>query len=318
MAKDAAYDTDNLSVTFFNKNRVLEGAVPLLKTITRERPHIVMSSIGHLNTLVGCLSIFFPKIKFIGREASVISVLGEFSKKKSFLNKNILYKFAYKRMDTIVCQSQDMYDDFKRIYGLSDMQMALIANPAPENMHLTEKREGLLKSPRFITIGRLSPEKGHVRILNCLAKIDYSFLYTIIGSGPEEGIIKEEVKRLGLSDYVNFIPFTKKINEQLITHDVFLQGSYVEGFPNALIESCVSGVPVLAFKAPGGTKEIIENGTNGFLVVDEKEFIDKLYKIMERNWNPEAIRESVYKKYKAPVILKKYETMFNELLKYEG
>jgi glycosyltransferase involved in cell wall biosynthesis len=95
---------------------------------------------------------------------------------------------------------------------------------------------------------------------------------------------------------------------------MFLQGSYVEGFPNALLESCVVGTPVIAFNAPGGTKEIVENGINGFLVYDEGEFIEKLKG--NRVWSPKEIRESVYRKFNKDKILMQYEQLFFDILQY--
>nr|WP_298927236.1 glycosyltransferase [uncultured Allomuricauda sp.] len=314
-ASGAAYDVSKIDTTFLNKDRVLAGTLPLLKVIKKEKPDIVMSSIGHLNVILGFLSILFPGMKFVGREASVLSTFSLFAKKKSTLNIRPLYRFAYKRLDRIVCQSKDMYDDFKKIYNLSDAQMIQIANPAPENMLLSNKKENLSKTCKFITIGRLSPEKGHLRILECLSRVNFPFTYTIIGSGIEEEGIKNEVSRLNLSGSITYVPFTKKINECLIEHDVFLQGSYVEGFPNAVVESCVSGIPVIAFDVPGGTKEIIENGVNGFLVNTIDDYVEKLDTIRQIKWDSKTIRDSIYKKYHSKIIVEKYESMFKDLLK---
>lgn len=310
---DAAYDVQDVPVIFLNKDRVLFGSLPLLKTLIKLKPDIVMSSIGHLNALLGFFSILFPRTKFVGREASVVSVFSSFSKRKSLFSKQPLYRFAYKKMDMIVCQSQDMYDDFKEIYDLSSDQMIVIANPAPENMVLSTPSKTENKLKRLITIGRLSPEKGHVRVLNCLAKANFPFEYTIIGSGVEEQKIKDEAERLKLTQFIKYIPFTKRINMELIDHDLFLQGSYVEGFPNAVMESCVSGIPVLAYNVPGGTKEILEQGVNGFMVDSDDEFVEKLNEMVQLTWDPKMIRESVYKKYRAPMIIGKYESIFNEL-----
>ncbi|RIV46046.1 glycosyltransferase [Flagellimonas pelagia] len=310
---DAAYDIKDIPVVFLNKDRVLQGALPLIKIMAKAKPDIVMSSIGHLNALLGCFSILFPKTKFVGREASVISVFNSFSTRKSLFSKEPLYRFAYKQMDMIVCQSKDMYDDFKETYRLSDNQMVVIANPAPENMQLSARDMTSSKVKKLITIGRLSPEKGHLRLLESLSKVDFPFEYTIIGSGVEEKKIKDEAERLGLSQFIRYIPFTKMINEELIAHDVFLQGSYVEGFPNAVMESCVSGTPVIAYNVPGGTKEILEQGVNGFMVENDIEFLEKLNTMVRMDWDSALIRESVYKKYRAPIIVGNYEAMFKKM-----
>ena len=76
---------------------------------------------------------------------------------------------------------------------------------------------------------------------------------------------------------------------------MFLQGSYSEGFPNALLESCSVGVPVIAFNAPGGTKEIIDNGINGYIVENEEDYISKLKE--DRIWDPKIVKDTVYKKF---------------------
>lgn len=129
----------------------------------------------------------------------------------------------------------------------------------------------------------------------------------------EEKKIKDEAERLGLSQFIRYIPFTKMINEELIAHDVFLQGSYVEGFPNAVMESCVSGTPVIAYNVPGGTKEILEQGVNGFMVENDIEFLEKLNTMVRMDWDSALIRESVYKKYRAPIIVGNYEAMFKKM-----
>ena len=96
---------------------------------------------------------------------------------------------------------------------------------------------------------------------------------------------------------------------------MFIQGSFVEGFPNALLESCAVGTPVIAYNAPGGTKEIIEDDINGYLVTSSEEFLQKLeYALIKKDWNPEKIRNSVVKKFSSKEIINKYETIFTELI----
>ena len=48
-----------------------------------------------------------------------------------------------------------------------------------------------------------------------------------------------------------------------------IQTSEYEGYPNVLIESIALNTPVIAFDCPGGTKEIIQEGLNGYLVINK-------------------------------------------------
>src|SRR5690606_663346 len=102
------------------------------------------------------------------------------------------------------------------------------------------------------------------------------FNYTLVGNGVDRDEIFAHAKNLGLTDNIKHIPFTNEVATYLKENDVFLQGSFVEGFPNALLESCAVGTPVIAFKAPGGIDEIIENGINGFIADDKDDFLAKL------------------------------------------
>jgi glycosyltransferase involved in cell wall biosynthesis len=93
-----------------------------------------------------------------------------------------------------------------------------------------------------------------------------------------------------------------------------LQGSYAEGFPNALLESCSVGTPVVAFEAPGGTKEIIQNGINGYLVKNEEELLSLLTNLeLILKIKREEVIKSVAQKFDKETILNQYETLFLSL-----
>ena len=114
-----------------------------------------------------------------------------------------------------------------------------------------------------------------------------------------------------LTNNFTHIPYTDNVFDFISSSDLFLQGSYVEGFPNAVLESCMVGTPVLAFNVPGGTKEIIENGINGYLVENEEEYLKHLNK--ELNFEPIEIRNSVEEKFSELKIISQYESLFDKL-----
>ena len=197
-------------------------------------------------------------------------------------------------------------------YDIPEKKLRTINNPITDNFKLKSVTNIKSDTVKFITVARLKKLKGHKRILNCLSQLEYPFQYTIIGSGPEKENIFSQAKELGLEDKIKHIPYTNEVAKHLSENDFYLQASYAEGFPNCLIESCSVGTPAIAFKAPGGLDEIIEEGLNGFLVETEEQFIDKLNHKQE--WYPEKVRESVISKFNKNKIINDYENLLISVL----
>lgn len=313
-SKDASYDVKNIGLIFLEKSRVLDGIPALFNYIRKNKPDILVSAIGHLNTVMGLMSPFFPKSRCIIREASVISAMSEISQQNtsfSFTDKlhSITSHLSYKLVDKVICQSQDMADDFLKIYKIPLEKTVIINNPITNIFPLKKIKESTDKVVKFITVGRLSKEKGHIRIIEMLSKLKFQFHYTIIGKGPLKEDIFNEVAKHNLSEKITYIPFTKDVSNYMSLNDLFLQGSYVEGFPNTVLESCYVGTPVLAFNVPGGTKEIISHKINGYLVDTEKDY---LYYLNNRLMlSPKKVRDSVEMKFAQQNIIYQYEALFN-------
>ncbi|WKX76464.1 glycosyltransferase [Zobellia laminariae] len=242
-----SFSTGETCVTFLGKNRVLSSVPDIFLFLIKQRPDIVFSSIGHLNTVMGLLSPLFIKTKFIIREASVVSVMQKFAV-KNVSGTNFLSKWAFNNVDKVVCQSTDMANDFKALYNINDSKIVVIGNPITSEVASVNNKKCEIPN-KFITIGRLSKEKGHNRILKVLARLERDFSYLIIGDGPERKNLIKQINTLGLSDKITHITYTDNVDKYLCEYDLFLQGSYVEGFPNAALESCAVGTPVLAFTA---------------------------------------------------------------------
>ncbi len=147
-----------------------------------------------------------------------------------------------------------------------------------------------------------------------MAEFDQPFHYTIIGSGDYKDTLVNLVESLGLHEKITFVSHTDKVNEYLAQNDLYLQGSYVEGFPNALLESCATGTPAVVFDAPGGINEIILPGVNGYIAKDHVDFLEKLELSINHPWSPSAVRESVYSRYSEEKILANYEDLFLDLV----
>ncbi len=311
--KDTKYKVENTKIIYLNKGRLIKSVFTLFITLKKIEPNIVMSSIGHVNQALAFFSYFLRDTKFIAREASVISVISNFSSSKISIPNNITSKL-YQRFEKIVCQSSDMKQDLVSIYGIRNDNVQIINNPINLSFKIKKSKRINPDCPKFIAIGRLSPEKGQKRLLDVLSKYNGDFRFTILGDGYLKQELLEHIERLDLQEKVVFKSFSNQVNKILMNHDVFLQGSHVEGFPNALLEACTSGIPVIAYDAPGGTKEIVQNKTNGYLVNSAEEFIEKLKIAVHTEWNPDNIRESVETKFHPKIITEKYERLFEKLI----
>lgn len=311
-SSDVSYDVNNVNVIFLEKARVSQSILALYKYMSINKPDIFVSVISHLNTIVAGLSICFPKIKFIAREVTLLSLESNGSKEKKFDLTSFVSDHRFRFFDKIICQSKDMMNDIVENYKLDKNKLVLINNPVTDTFQLKQNHQVVSKK-RFITVGSFKKVKGIERILKILSKVEFDFHYTLIGNGPERLTIFALIESYGLQDKITHIEYTNNVASYLEQSDYFLQGSYFEGFPNSLLESCAVGTPVIAFNAPGGTKEIVENGINGFLVETEDEFLNKLND--HREWEPKIVRDSVYKKFNKELILKHYEDLFINIMK---
>lgn len=140
-------------------------------------------------------------------------------------------------------------------------------------------REGERGRFEILTVGRLSPAKGHVHTLRALRLLldrdpHMDFRYRIAGQGAYREAIVAEIERLGLSDKVELVGSMAEaaIAEALRGVDAFVLSSVGigEASPVAVMEAMSAGVPVVCSRI-GGTTDMIDDGVDGLLVTQEDE-----------------------------------------------
>lgn len=101
----------------------------------------------------------------------------------------------------------------------------------------------------LINIGRFDEQKNQIfllEIFNELKSIRENIKLTIIGHGDLEYEIKNEIKRLGIEQWVDILPQDTNIPEILSVMDYFLLPSLYEGLGIVLIEAQAMGVQCFA------------------------------------------------------------------------
>ena len=126
------------------------------------------------------------------------------------------------------------------------------------------------EQPTFLCVGRLSPEKGHLILLDAFATLQNrnpnAHLF-LAGDGPMRPAIETHVASLGLSDAVTLMGWTdaQGIKEKLSETTVLVQPSFIEGLPVVIMEALARRRPVISTFV-GGIPELVRPGENGWLV----------------------------------------------------
>jgi len=142
-------------------------------------------------------------------------------------------------------------------------------------------------SPILGSIGSFEHRKGHPILFEALQElVNTSFPNAhllMVGDGPDEKMLREMVKTLGLDRNISFFPFTDEPNYIFERIDItILPSLYKEGLPNVLLESMSMGVPVVSSNI-GGVSEIVFDGKTGYRVEpgDKAALVNAIRKIME-------------------------------------
>ncbi len=113
-------------------------------------------------------------------------------------------------------------------------------------------------------VGRLDAVKGHATAIDALATAGPEVQLHIIGSGPTETQLRQQVQETGTGTRVHFHGFRRDIYAYLAHCDALLMPSLHEGLPYTLLEAMALGRPIIASRT-GGLAEVIEDGESGLL-----------------------------------------------------
>lgn len=130
----------------------------------------------------------------------------------------------------------------------------------------------------LLAVGRLVPKMGYPYTLEIcwhLKRQQIDFTCEIIGAGPMRGQIMRAVARFGLEDYVilrGALPHHEvdaayvRADALLFTGEVDAKGDRA-GFPNAVGEAMIAGLPVCC-RPVGAVREAIEDLRTGLILTD--------------------------------------------------
>lgn len=114
------------------------------------------------------------------------------------------------------------------------------------------------------SVGRLDPVKGYDVLLRALREVPGVRL-EVVGDGDARAGLAELADRLGVAERVAWAGWHEDARSRLACYDVFCLPSRSEGFPLALVEAMLAGVPAVATTV-GSVAEALDDGRAGLLV----------------------------------------------------
>jgi glycosyltransferase involved in cell wall biosynthesis len=275
LAREArARGLDVVEVPFFLPN-LLAAPGRLAAALEELDPHI-LNAHGYWSTLAARFALrHVPRARMVATVHA--EVLPEHERGVRKLVRSLRNTIDLATSDAIryVAVSKTIAAQLERI-GIDRERIAVI-NPALPEKTMSSLIEIQHREPRvddgalvFGSAGRLVPVKGFDVLIRAFAdvrRVVGEVSLVIFGEGPEREKLRALAGELGVADCVSF-PGYKSREEIYRTIDVYVSASRTEGFPVALIEASVAGLPVIC-TAAGGQTEIVAHEETGLVVPPE-------------------------------------------------
>ena len=193
--------------------------------------------------------------------------------------------------DLVLFASREVMEGYRKKTGIPQSKCKFLPNGvacdyAADDREFLRRHMGWFASDRVIlSVGRLSPEKGHEDLLRAFAEVVRLMpraRLVLVGDGPQKGALLDLRKQLGLDGEVVFAGLQDDVNRWLMGADIYVQPSRREGLPLAVLEAMALGLPVIATRV-GDMEQVIESGQEGYLVPpeDPQAMAEKLLDVLQ-------------------------------------
>ncbi|MFF1353305.1 glycosyltransferase family 4 protein [Streptomyces sp. NPDC058297] len=138
--------------------------------------------------------------------------------------------------------------------------------PAPSGFRLNGS-----SGPNILYCGRLSPEKGADAAVLAFELILRSLPHAqlhLVGTGPDESLVRRTVSALGLSGNVHFYGSVSGALTAELGADMLLVPSRADAANLVVLEAMASNIPIVATEV-GGIPEMVRKDIDGLLVTPE-------------------------------------------------
>lgn len=209
----------------------------------------------------------------------IISQHNYLNLERSTILSTLIIKYFYRYSDVVIAISKGI-KEFLLEKGVCSSKVKVIYNPIniEKILSLGEEELGIDLPENYVTfVGRLGEVKNLellIRSYKVLEKKIPTLELVIVGVGPVQGMLKYEVKRLGIEKSVHFFGVQSNPFPILKRAKAVVLSSFSEALPTIVLESFIFGKTVISTPTLGAI-DLLDRGCLGYLgksFNDAKEF----------------------------------------------
>jgi glycosyltransferase involved in cell wall biosynthesis len=250
---------------------------------------------AHNNIKYLFLLIFFL-CKLKGAKLNIIAVGGWLSE---FIKDKPLHQKLLGRVNNLYAQTENLAQSLREKYNFSNVSI-LNNFRNVEYPETSVTQNNILK---LVFFARVQPMKGVNVLFDLAKKIEQENICNVKIDiyGPISDFYKEEFDRLLSTSQVDYrgILQPHEIHSTLSQYDLMLFPTkyYTEGFPGSILDSYISGVPVLATKWINA-EEFIDHEKTGYIVEfdNDNKFIEQTISLIKNHHLVKKLKENVVTK----------------------
>ena len=180
--------------------------------------------------------------------------------------------YGYKKAEKIIAVSELLAEKLKKYRPQYAEKIIAVNNLIDiERIKRMSAEEPETKFPKerfnIVSCGRLSEAKGmDIAVSACGELVSAGFTnirWWIVGGGPEEDALREQIAKLHLEEYVMLLGMRSNPYPYIRMADLYVQPSRFEGHCVTVMEARILAKPILATK--NAAREQIKNGCDGML-----------------------------------------------------
>ena len=253
----------------------------------------------------------------------------------TFIRKNLLtaivkklYKISLASSQMVFLQNSHDLLLFKELKFIKENFYSLVPGSGVNILKFAKKNVSRAhKEFTFLFLGRIIRDKGVEEIIGSiklLRSLNFNFRFNFVGevdSKNRTSISRNQVEEWEKSNLITFYPMTDDVRKHINMCDCLVLPSYREGLPRVILEAFSMEKTVIASRVPGCI-DIVSHNIDGFIC--EPYSVDDLANQMINmlNLKPKDIekmgkkgREKILKFYDEKIVLKKYISQINHILK---